>query len=279
MANISVYLEKILSAVYGREVRGSIHDAIKAGNDEIEGYAAAEASREAAEQKRQADTTAAIQRCDTAITDANTAAQASSAATAACEDATEAALAVAGGDIAENTVSFTEALTRANISTGEKLKITLGKISKWFADLGAAAFLGVSNTLTQTEEGYVLDARQGRMLSGKIGNLSSLTTATQDSAVSAINEINNNLTSVIKFRSKLYQANINTGSQTTITVDYNTGDVCAFLISVHGASNAAAVSGHLMGGTSAKPTSLSLSNSSSGGVNQWCYAMVGYLYK
>lgn len=191
------------------------------------------------------------------------------------------------------TIAFTQAGSRTNITSGEAIKTMFGKISKWFADLGAAAFLGVSNTLAQTEEGYVLDARQGRMLSGKIGNLSSLTTTTQDSAVSAINEVkakadsntddittlNNNLTSVIKFRSKLYQANINTGSQTTITVDYNTGDVCAFLISVHGASNAAAVSGHLMGGTSAKPTSLSLSNSSSGGVNQWCYAMVGYLYK
>ncbi|MBU9728033.1 hypothetical protein [Diplocloster modestus] len=71
MANISVYLEKILSAVYGREVRGSIHDAIKAGNDEIESYAAAEAGRESAEQKRQTDTTAAIQRCDTAASNAN----------------------------------------------------------------------------------------------------------------------------------------------------------------------------------------------------------------
>lgn len=71
MANISVYLEKILSAVYGREVRGSIHDAIKAGNDEIESYAAAEAGREVAEQKRQTDTAGAIQRCDTAANNAN----------------------------------------------------------------------------------------------------------------------------------------------------------------------------------------------------------------
>ena len=94
-----------------------------------------------------------------------------------------------------------------------------------------------------------------------------------------LSDLNNNLSSVIKFRSKLYQANINTGSQTTLSLEYNTGDVCAFLIGVHGASNAAAVSGHLMGGTSAKPTSLSLANSSSGGVNQWCYATVGYLYK
>ena len=117
------------------------------------------------------------------------------------------------------------------------------------------------------------------VLLDKIGDLSALTTNAKSNTVSAINELNNNLTSVIKFRSKLYQANINTGSQTTITVDYNTGDLCAFLISVHGASNAAAVSGHLLGGTSAKPTSLNLANASSGAVNQWCYAVVGYLYK
>ena len=33
MANISTYLQKILSAVYGEEVRGSIHDAIDAMNN------------------------------------------------------------------------------------------------------------------------------------------------------------------------------------------------------------------------------------------------------
>ena len=117
------------------------------------------------------------------------------------------------------------------------------------------------------------------VLVDKIGDLTTLSTTAKGSAVAAINEVNNNLSSVIKFRSKLYQANINTGSQTTLSLEYNTGDVCAFLISVHGASNAAAVSGHLLGGTSAKPTSLNLANASSGAVNQWCYAVVGYLYK
>ena len=101
----------------------------------------------------------------------------------------------------------------------------------------------------------------------------------------AINNVNNNLAKkantedILKLRTKLYQANINTGGQTTIALEYNTGDLCAFLISVHGASNAAAVSGHLLGGTSAKPTTLLLSNASIGAINQWCYAVVGYLYK
>lgn len=35
MADINVYLAKILAAIYGEEVRGSIHDAIKAINDEF----------------------------------------------------------------------------------------------------------------------------------------------------------------------------------------------------------------------------------------------------
>ena len=100
-----------------------------------------------------------------------------------------------------------------------------------------------------------------------------------------IDTINNNLAGkadaedTLKLRTKLYQANINTGGQTTITLDYNADDLCAFLISVTGASNAAAVSGHLLGNTSAKPTSVYLANATSGGVNQWCYATVGYLYK
>lgn len=36
MASIATYLQKIKNAIYGEEVRGSIHDAIKAMNDEVE---------------------------------------------------------------------------------------------------------------------------------------------------------------------------------------------------------------------------------------------------
>lgn len=38
------------------------------------------------------------------------------------------------------TAAFTAATTRANIATGEKLSVLFGKITKWFADLGALAF-------------------------------------------------------------------------------------------------------------------------------------------
>lgn len=42
-----------------------------------------------------------------------------------------------GGDV---TVDFSQNTTRANISTGEKISVLFGKISKWFADLKGLAF-------------------------------------------------------------------------------------------------------------------------------------------
>lgn len=44
------------------------------------------------------------------------------------------------GDGKDVTVTFTQAASRANVASGEKLSVLLGKIRKWFADLGTAAF-------------------------------------------------------------------------------------------------------------------------------------------
>ena len=73
------------------------------------------------------------------------------------------------GAVDANTqIVFTQAASRENIASGEKLNIILGKIRKWFADIKGAAFQDVSNTLTTTEAGKVLDARQGKVLDGKV---------------------------------------------------------------------------------------------------------------
>ena len=73
------------------------------------------------------------------------------------------------GKVDANTqMQFETASKRENIASNEKMNTILGKIAKWFADLGTAAFKGVSNALTQTAEGYVLDARQGKVLDDKI---------------------------------------------------------------------------------------------------------------
>ena len=53
-----------------------------------------------------------------------------------------------GGDASEVTTAFTQAATRTNLTTGEKMKISLGKITKWFADLKDVAFSGNAADLT-----------------------------------------------------------------------------------------------------------------------------------
>ena len=46
------------------------------------------------------------------------------------------------GDGSNVTVAFTAATARANITTGEKLSVILGKLAKWFTDLKTVAFSG-----------------------------------------------------------------------------------------------------------------------------------------
>ncbi len=52
------------------------------------------------------------------------------------------------GDTSNNTASFTQAASRTNIATGEKLSSLFGKIAKWFADLKSVAFSGSYNDLS-----------------------------------------------------------------------------------------------------------------------------------
>ena len=44
-------------------------------------------------------------------------------------------------DVQDGAITSTEATSRENITSGEKLKAIVGKIRKWFADLGVCAFL------------------------------------------------------------------------------------------------------------------------------------------
>ena len=90
---------------------------------------------------------------------------ASTAASSASADAAEVR------QITANSLTFTEADTRANIESGESLSTMLGKIKKWFTDLGAAAWKSVANNLTTASAGAsVLDAYQGKILNDKLTN-------------------------------------------------------------------------------------------------------------
>lgn len=73
--------------------------------------------------------------------------------------------------VSDNTVTFTTASTRTNLQSKDTLSTIAGKVSRWFADLGTAAFKGVSNTLGITADGYVLDARAGKELNDKLGGM------------------------------------------------------------------------------------------------------------
>ena len=96
------------------------------------------------------------------------------------------------GNASDMTTAFTQASTRTNLKTGEKISASFGKIMKWFADLKAVAFSGsyndlsnkpsipsgaaasqaVANNCTTTATGSVLDARQGKVLMDKTNQLS-----------------------------------------------------------------------------------------------------------
>jgi hypothetical protein len=52
------------------------------------------------------------------------------------------------GDASNTTATFSQATTRTNITTGEKLSAIFGKIAKWFSDLKAVAFSGSYNDLS-----------------------------------------------------------------------------------------------------------------------------------
>lgn len=54
------------------------------------------------------------------------------------------------GDGSNVTNTFTQAATRANLSTGEKVSISLGKLMKWFSDLKIVAFTGSYTDLINT---------------------------------------------------------------------------------------------------------------------------------
>lgn len=63
----------------------------------------------------------------------------------------------------EMTVAFTEAASRTNITTGEKMSVIMGKIRKFFADLTAPAFAQMITTkadlMATKATGYVPDAK------------------------------------------------------------------------------------------------------------------------
>lgn len=69
--------------------------------------------------------------------------------TATAQDVIDAGKLSTDGDGSNVTAAFTATSTRTNLSTGEKLSVLFGKIAKWFADLGSAAFRNATSSVAQ----------------------------------------------------------------------------------------------------------------------------------
>lgn len=192
--NESTYLDSLLE-----EMQQQLSDAIQQGESDIDSMITqAQSDINAAVSAAGAATTAA----NNAAGSANTAASSANAAAQSANKAAETAESVVD-DIGNTPITFTQAAERTNLATGDTVKTAFGKIMKWFADLGAAAFQAVANNLTTTVAGSVLDARQGKTLSDnitaaknalqtQIGDLEDLDTTAKGNVVAAVNELNSN---------------------------------------------------------------------------------------
>ena len=75
-------------------------------------------------------------------------------------------------EVADPLINFEEAAEREMLTTGERLSVLVGKISKWIKDLKKAAFYDVANNATTATAGTsVLDAYQGKLLKEQLDEL------------------------------------------------------------------------------------------------------------
>ena len=89
--------------------------------------------------------------------------------TAEAQDEIDAGKLSTGGDGSNVTAAFTAESTRTNLTTGEKLSVLFGKIAKWFADLGSAAFRNATGSITQGSTDLV---ESGALYTGLAGKYS-----------------------------------------------------------------------------------------------------------
>ena len=73
----------------------------------------------------------------------------------------------------DSVIEFTKAGSRTNIASGDTHRTVWGKICKFFADLGTAAFCGLANNLSTTAAGYGIDARQGPVIQAQFNQINS----------------------------------------------------------------------------------------------------------
>lgn len=99
--------------------------------------------------------------------------------------------AVNEGNAGEMSVAFTQASNRTNVATGDKLKTLIGKVAKWFSDLGTLAFKS-SVTTNDIAASAVTNAKQASMAGKTLkGNKNTTSSAPQDLTASEVRGILN----------------------------------------------------------------------------------------
>jgi hypothetical protein len=137
-------------------------------------------------------------------------------------------------DLTENTsMSDSDLFMVGNAGTSTLRKLKWSNIIAAIKNkLGSAATYSVANNLTTTASSYVLDARQGKALSDKIGTLSSLGTSANGNVVDAVNEVNSAVdelnTNIGKITDSIIEVKMitfltNASSSAIKTVDLPTG--------------------------------------------------------
>ncbi len=180
MANISVHLQKILDAVYGEEVRGSIHDALAAMNVEsssaMEFAATAKDSAQASAANAQSSASTAAQK----VEEATAAASAATSSEAAAENsAIRATQKASEAEESKMEAALSEAAAKAAVEIAENARDNASRS----ADEAAASALSAQQYsgkppkpqdgtwwIWDTDQQKYLDSGIGCELAGPTGN-------------------------------------------------------------------------------------------------------------
>lgn len=91
------------------------------------------------------------------------------------------------GDASDATVTFQQAVERANVESGDALDIAFGKLAKFCADLKTHAFSDPVNNLVGTDPSLPLAAPQGKALNEKILGLAQFIREYKASEMTTVN--------------------------------------------------------------------------------------------
>ena len=140
--------------------------------------------------------------------------------------------AVNEGNAGEMSVAFIQASNRTNVATGDKLKTLIGKVAKWFSDLGALAFKS-SVTTNDIAASAVTNAKQASMAGKTLkGNKNATSSAPQDLTASEVRGILNVADNADSTTQVVYDATTADSVMSTYTILFTDPDGSGEIIKI-----------------------------------------------